>query len=101
MELSELTHEAWARLVGDLFTVRLDDGSVLTLELSSAERAAGENRADGAYSVVFTGPLDVALPQRTWPVAHPEIGEHDIFLVPVNRATDGYEYEAVFTRFEV
>ena len=30
-------------------------------------------------------------------LAHPEVGTHDIFLVPIARKAEGLEYEAIFT----
>lgn len=98
MDLGDLTHEVWAGLVGETFTVRVDDETAVRLELSSAEQAAGVDRPDSAHSVVFRGPGDVFLEQRTWPVSHPTIGEHQLFLVPIGDADGGYQYEAVFTR---
>lgn len=49
------------------------------------------------FGLVFRGPLQPLLPQRIYTLAHPEVGTHEIFLVPIARKTDGLEYEAIFT----
>ena len=50
------------------------------------------------FSLLFRGPLDVLLPQRIYPLDHPEMGRLDLFLVPVAQKKDGYRYEAFFNR---
>ena len=49
------------------------------------------------FGLVFRGPLEPALPQRIYRLAHPEMGTHEIFLVPIARKAEGLEYEAIFT----
>lgn len=48
------------------------------------------------FSLFFRGPLSSVLAQGTRRLSHPELGELEIFLVPVSKFVDGYEYEAVF-----
>lgn len=50
------------------------------------------------FGLVFRGPATPALPQRIYRLDHPELGGHDIFLVPIARRADGaLDYEAIFT----
>ncbi len=49
-----------------------------------------------AFSVFFLGPIDRFMPQGTRKLSHPRLGEMDMFLVPVAKTTNGFEYEAVF-----
>jgi Domain of unknown function (DUF6916) len=49
------------------------------------------------FSLIFRGPRDPILPQQTYPIAHPELGRFDLFVVPVGRDRAGTRYEAVFT----
>ena len=49
-----------------------------------------------AFSVFFLGPADWFLPQGTRTLRHEQFGEMEIFLVPVAKTKDGFEYEAVF-----
>jgi hypothetical protein len=49
------------------------------------------------FTLLFTGPEGLALPQATYDLTHPELGEFALFLVPVQPAADGLaRYEAVF-----
>ena len=51
------------------------------------------------FSVIFAGPLDIFLPQNTFRLTHPEMGEFDVFLVPIGREADGFRYEAVYNYY--
>ena len=48
------------------------------------------------FSVVFSGPPDVFLPQNLYRMTHPEMGEFEIFLVSLGREANGFRYEAVY-----
>jgi len=99
--LSTLTYETALALVGRTYRVTLDGRSVV-LTVTRVVRAA-DNRPRpkelhrDAFSIFFRGPLEVMLPQRMYDL----VGESDrlphLFIVPVGRDAQGYEYEAVFT----
>ena len=47
---------------------------------------------------MFAGPPEPFLPQATYPMHHEAIeGALPIFIVPIARVKDGFQYEAVFT----
>ena len=48
------------------------------------------------FAVSFIGPLDHPLTQGTYSLLHPRQGVIELFLVPVARDANGFEYEAVF-----
>jgi hypothetical protein len=48
------------------------------------------------FSLFFRGPSDIFMPQQTYRLGHDQMGELDIFLVPVARESDGFLYEAIF-----
>ena len=49
------------------------------------------------FSLIFLGPAGQHLPQATYTLQHADLGELDIFLVPVGPAADGrHQYEAAF-----
>lgn len=50
------------------------------------------------FAIVFRGPLDAFLAQRTYQMEHPRMGTFDLFLVPIKRDEDGFLYEACFAR---
>jgi hypothetical protein len=59
--------------------------------------AHGDGRPRTPFSLVFRGPLQPVMPQRTYRIEHADLGELDIFLVPIGRDPQGVRYEAVFT----
>jgi len=49
-----------------------------------------------AFSVFFLGPPDRFMSQGTRKIKHHKLGELEIFLVPVTKTNEGFEYEAAF-----
>ena len=94
-----LTKEFFAENVNTTFRVRLDSAQSLEVELvemnsnDQLQQKGVEN-----FSVVFRGPRELFLPQRTYRMEHERAGEFDIFIVPIRGDTAGYYYEAVFNR---
>lgn len=64
--------------------VRLDDGF--------------SNPRQEQFSVTFRGSGQWILPQQIYSMEHDDIGELDLFLVPIGRDESGVYYEAVFNR---
>jgi hypothetical protein len=52
------------------------------------------------FSIFFDGPGDVRLPQMTYHLRHPAMGEFDLFLVPIGGDEKGFRYEAVFNYYK-
>ena len=101
-ELQWLTHGQFVDRVSETFEVRDDSVAAVTLTLAetSISDASGGTGPDGAerhqFSLVFRGPVDPLLPQRTYRLEHAELGALDIFLVPIGPDSEGMRYEAVF-----
>lgn len=101
-----LTHADFAATIGDTYALalELEGGGEPVIALVLAEAVAPEGGDAGAagtepvqgFSLIFRGPADGVLPQGTYPLTHPELGEQLIFLVPIGRDGDGVSYEAVF-----
>lgn len=51
------------------------------------------------FSAVFMGPREILLPQQTYRVTHPDMGEFEIFLVAIGEEADGFRYEAVYNYY--
>src|SRR5262245_31274225 len=51
------------------------------------------------FSAFFHGPADSFLEQKVYSVEHEEMGQFDLFLVPVAKDATGFSYEAVFNYF--
>ena len=93
VSLDQLSARHFQELVGTLFQVLSEPAFVVTLELTAATV-----QAPGGFSLLFTGPIDRPLDQRTYPFEHERIGRFDLFIVPVGADRSGRQYEAVFNR---
>jgi len=52
------------------------------------------------FSVFFLGSPEFLLPQNTYRLAHPQMGEFDVFLVAVGKEANGYRYEGVYNYYK-
>ena len=91
--------ERFSPHVGTDFTVRLETGASLDVELKEVTENAA---VPGQYSLIFHDPqatVEAHLPQAVYSFAHDQLGEIDIFIVPVGPDTSGTGilYEAVFS----
>jgi hypothetical protein len=100
--LGGLTYETAVKLVGRTYRVNVDAGRSIELTVTRVVRAAEhgarpkELKRD-SFSIFFRGPSDVMLPQRMYDLNADRDSLPHLFIVPVGREANGYEYEAVFT----
>ena len=81
------------------FVVHLDDGQ-LKMELTlvePAEHAMPESPNNDAFAVVFQSSSQEVLPQQSYRVSNGQLGERNIFMVPIGQNETGVRYEAVFS----
>jgi hypothetical protein len=83
--------------VGSPFAIRNPDGVGITLTLQAA-RDVGSTATQEQFALLFQGPAAYPLAQATYELTHAALGEHVLFLVPVERNADGFRYQAVFNR---
>ncbi len=98
--LESFTVRTFSGRVGAAFRIHPGGGDPLDVELITAtdlSERPGEASRGRPFSIVFRGPKDVPLPQRTYRVKHREIGAFDLFLVPIGPDEKGLRYEAIFT----
>jgi uncharacterized protein DUF6916 len=98
--------ESWTRedfegRVGERFTLHLGAEPVPS-ELVQVKAGAAPPKGRAQFSLLFRAPRAALRPQGTYRVEHPELGAHDLFLVPVGLTPEGGDgggvlYEAVFT----
>jgi hypothetical protein len=67
-------------------------------ELELVEVADHSNGRLEQFSLIFTGVLSPWLPQGSYKLAHPQMGECELFLVPNGPDVSGMQYQAVFSR---
>lgn len=96
-----LTCENFSGRVGERFDAAEDDDGV-ALELVEAVQGdepggrgpEGQERLQ--FSLVFRGPAAPGLAQGIHRLTHAELGELDLFLVPLGPDAEGMRYEAAF-----
>jgi hypothetical protein len=95
--------ESFSQHLNTIFKVKLESGESIELELVEVTvREIGPTEQAGMerFSVFFYGPVDFYLPQQTYELVHPEMGEMYLFIVPIGQHQKGIKYEAVFNLFK-
>jgi hypothetical protein len=83
-------------LVGSTFRIHRSKAPSLSVKLVSATRLPSE--VGESFSLIFRGHRNAKLAQETYTIAHPRLGEFQLFLVPVGRAAKGQSFQAVVNR---
>lgn len=97
------TFSPWLRTK---FRVGLDPASFIELELTEATaltrtgppQTAVTGPVQESFSLVFHGPDNRFLPQRTYSFEHDRIGKFDVFIVPIGQKPGFFQYQAIFNR---
>jgi len=92
-----LTHEEFSRHLNSNFEVQTDQNGSVPLELTEITTAKLSPQQE-EFAVVFRGPLESFLGQGTRSFKHNEMGQFDLFIVPIRQDEQGFYYEAVFNR---
>lgn len=95
--LDQLTAESFQPYLNQTFRVDLPSPIQLDLVLTECTAVGHAGRGRQQFQLIFVGPLQPQLPQRIYRLLHPQMGELDIFLVPVGPNETGMRYQAVFT----
>ena len=99
---ASLTEEEFSKHVNTKFHARLDAEAEVDLELAEVkgyQHKANEQTGMERFSVFFKGPEAPRLRQKTYTLQHDQMGEFEIFLVPISPNDHGSRYEAVFNYF--
>lgn len=97
-----LTEKEFSKHLNTEFQVRIDGQPPMGLELVQVKGYLPQENEQGGmerFSVFFQGP-GTYLRQGIYHLEHQEMGELDLFLVPVAGDQKGYSYEAVFNYFK-
>lgn len=96
MEAS-LTHEAFAQNANTKFRVQAGENTPVDLELIEVTELKLYPRQE-EFTITFRGPLNAYLDQGVRLFTHDQMGEFELFIVPIKQDADGFYYEAVFNR---
>lgn len=95
MNLSLPGESSFTEYVGSIFEVMDFPPSTFGLTITKVvEHAKTEHQE--AFSVFFLGPAERFMPQGIRKIRNEQFGEIEVFLVPVAKTNDGFEYEAAF-----
>lgn len=97
------TAAEFAQHVNTNFRVEIESPKPIDIKLITVTPRAIEPHEEAGmerFSVVFSGPADVFLPQNIYRVVHPEMGEFEVFLVPIKQEAEGFRYEAVYNYYK-
>jgi|ERR1051325_1375977 hypothetical protein len=101
MELNEFTYDNVLPHVGSTFHIEFPERAIdlqLTRVDHLREKHTSKRLYRDSFALIFTGPTDIMLQQGTYPMRHEALGEQvNIFIVPIGKGEEGFEYEAVFT----
>jgi len=95
--LEELKPTTFAKHLNSEFQVQ--DPAAQPFALKLIQVVEGTKTAQfEAFSLLFHGPAAHFIPQGIHTINHTQLGEVDLFLVPVGKNDNGFEYEAIFNR---
>jgi uncharacterized protein DUF6916 len=90
--------------VGDRFEVTPQEGEPFEAVLSSCEETTYGSPAEWRettrrvpFSLLFHGPAERAVVQQTCKLRHAQLGEFELFIVPLGPDGQGMRYEAVIS----
>lgn len=92
-----LDHEAFSKYINTKFRISVDDSNSIVADLSKVTELHLSPHQE-RFTVVFRGPKEPFLSQGTYSFAHEQMGEFNLFIVPMRQDDDGTFYEAVFNR---
>jgi hypothetical protein len=92
-----LQRDEFAAVLNTGFRVTLEGADAIELELAEVSELISARRQE-MFSILFRGPLQTPLAQRIYRMENAQLGEIELFIVPVGMDEAGYSYEAVFNR---
>ena len=97
--LSEkLTKAAFSEHVNTKFRI-LDKETPTVIEAQLVDvEERGSSKEIQQFSLLFKGPKEPLLPQKTYSIEHESMGDFDLFIVPIAADETSASYEAVFSR---
>ena len=96
LQLDKVTCEQFAACLNQDFEIVFPDGT-LVLKLSEARPLGSRPESiRQPFSLTFLGPANLRLPQGIYKMRNAQLGEMEIFLVPIGADANSSTFEAVF-----
>ena len=94
---ASLTHEEFSKHANTTFQVQVDENTHVDLELTTISELKLHPQQE-EFTLEFRGPSDIFLGQGVRDFKHDQMGQFELFIVPVKQNQHGFYYEAVFNR---
>ena len=97
------TEEEFRQHLNTQFRVLVDTPKPIDLTLAGVESRPSEAHEEAGmerFSVFFTSSPEFLLSQAIYRLTHPQMGEFELFLVPISQDADGFRYEAVYNYYK-
>ncbi len=93
-----LLFEDFADKLGRAFVIREQDLPAISLTLIEAELLPNRLKPGvrPPFSLIFVANTPQMLPQRLYHLEQEALGQITLFLVPVGKKPEGFEYQALF-----
>lgn len=95
--MADLTHEEFSQQANTKFQVPVDENTTVELDLIEVSELKVYPQQE-EFTLTFRGPLNAFLDQGVRPLKHDQMGEIELFIVPIKQDAEGFYYEAVFNR---
>ena|SRR5215203_3902362 len=92
-----LTHEEFSKNANTKFQVQADENTQVELELTRISELKLHPQQE-EFALEFRGPLNMFLDQGVRTFTHDQMGQFELFIVPIKQNEQGFYYEAVFNR---
>ena len=92
-----LTHAEFTQNTNTKFQVPIDEQKSVELELVQVSEVKLFPQQE-QFTILFRGPLDMFLGQGMQLFKHEQMGEFELFVVPISKDAQSVYYEAVFNR---
>lgn len=102
MTLVPINYEFFAERSGDSFQIDLGAGNWIDIRLTTVERLNAQPKLpEGptgrqSFSLIFRAPLNQSFFQKIYRIQHSDLGELDLFLVPIGPDQEGMLLQAIF-----
>ena len=96
MEAS-LTHEEFTKNANTKFKAQVDENTHVDLELITISELKLYPQQE-EFALEFRGPLDMFLGQGVRKFTHDQMGQFELFIVPIKQDAQGFYYEVIFNR---
>jgi hypothetical protein len=95
--VADLTHEEFSQNANSKFQVQADENAVVEVDLIEVSELKTYPQQE-EFTILFRGPSNVFLDQGVRSFKHDQMGEFELFIVPIKQDAEGFYYEAVFNR---